>query len=101
MPSECGVMSTSTAPTFCPAMMPACTAAPIATHRSGLTSWCAGWPSRSSSSCADQRRARAAADQHDPVDLAGGQLGVVERPLHAVHRPVEQRPDQLLVLARG
>ena len=38
MPSECGVMSTSTAPTSAPAMMAAWIAAPIATHRSGLTS---------------------------------------------------------------
>ena len=69
MPSECGVMSTSTAPTFWPAMIAAWMAAPIATHRSGLTSWCGRLAEPLFQQLADQRRARAAADQDDLVDL--------------------------------
>ena len=68
MPSECGVMSTSTAPTSSPAMIAAWMAAPIATHRSGLTSWCGRLAEPFFQQLADQRRARAAADQHHLVD---------------------------------
>jgi hypothetical protein len=47
---------------------------------------------------ADQRGAGAAADQHHPVDPRGGQPRVVQGHLHAVHGPVDQRADQILVL---
>jgi len=46
----------------------------------------------------NDRRPRAAADQHDLVHVAAGDAGVVQRPLHALHRAVQQRPDHRLVL---
>ena len=49
MPSVCGVMSTRTGPTSMPLIRPPCTAAPMATHRSGSTSVCSSRPSRRSS----------------------------------------------------
>ena len=42
---------------------------------------------------ADQRRPRAAADQHDLIDRRGGQMGIVQRPLHAVHGPIDRAAE--------
>ena len=64
MPSECGVMSTSTAPTDSPAMMAAWMAAPIATHRSGLI-LVRRLAEPFFEQLGDHRRAGAAADQDD------------------------------------
>ena len=98
MPSECGVMSTSTAPTSAPAMMAAWIAAPMATHRSGLTSWWAGWPSRSSSSWLTSG-VRVLPPTSTTLSICrAGQVGIVQGPLHAVHGAVQQRLNQLLVL---
>ena len=77
--------------------MPPCTAAPIATQvRVHLAVGRLAEPLFQQA--ADQRRARAAADQHDLVDLPSGDPGIVQGPLHAIHRPVQQRANQPLVL---
>ena len=45
----------------------------------------------------DHRRARATADEDDAANLRSGQAGIVERALHAVHRPRDQRLDEFFV----
>ena len=101
MPSECGVMSTSTAPTFCAGDDAGLDGGAHGHAQVGVDLLVRlGCPRRSSQQLADARRARAAADQHHLVDRRRDQVGVVEGTLHAIHRPVQQRLNQRLVFRR-
>ena len=92
MPSECGVMSTSTAPTFCPAMIAGLHGRPQRDAQVRVDLPVGRLAEPLLQELADQRRPGAAADQHDLVDLRGGQAGVVQgRCTHSIVRSISGR----------
>ena len=102
MPRDSGVTSSSRTSLTSPLMTPACRAAPTATTSSGLTPLLGSLPpvrSRTRSTTAGMRGRPA--DEHDVVDLADGDAGVLDDVRERRLAAVEQVGRHLLELRAG